>query len=201
MIPPPRTADVIQDGMLTIDPDGWALSGERDSYYAARYRPAAEEFAGIEVQALELLAEVNPGTAVVLLDDYERVLGNDPCLPLPTDLSLAQRQAVALHRWTEPGEALCAGTFIRLGATMGFTVTIDEFPPSECGVWECGGSELCTPPNHTIFQVNLPSLGIEWFECGVSDCDSSLGLNIPNPLECVIRRDAPLFTTPVFSYS
>lgn len=181
-------------------PPGAALPREEGNRLEALLRPAADEMGRIDGRIEALLAEVNPGAALELLEDYERVLGEDPCLGPAAALPVAVRQALAVQRWTAGGGATPA-YFIGLAATLGIEISIEESQPSIAGVLECGGELV---PEEGIFEwvVTLPApeLLLE-FECGATEAGSPLGDFTPSTtIECLIRRQAPAHTTVYFRY-
>ena len=194
-----RSADQIAGEIRLLRPPGFASPREATDYMAALDRATANEFAAIEASAVAMLPEADPGQAVNLLSDYERALGADPYGRDVTALPVAQRQQAVAQRWIET-PAMCAGYFVRLGASLGVTLTIDEFPLSECGAFECG-TEPVPWGTHLQFVVHLPAT-IEWFgECGVLECGESGSGSEPNFMEAIVRREAPLQTLPVFYYA
>lgn len=181
-------------------PPGAALPREMGSRLDALLRPAADELARLDGRIEALLAEVNPGTSLELLADYERVLGVDPCLGPASGLPLAVRQGLALQRWTA-GAGVTRAYFIGLAATLGIAITIEESAPSVAGVLEAG-AELVPAPGVYEWIVTLPApaLLLE-FEAGAAEAGSPLGDFTPSTtLECLIRRQAPAHTTVYFRY-
>ena len=194
-----RTPDRIAEEIRLLRPPGFASPTEPDDYVAALDRATALEFAALEASAEAMLPEIDPDQSVNLLLDYERVLGPDPYGRDLSAMTLGQRQAIAGARWTEAA-TMCAGYFIRLGASLGVTITIDEIPLSECGTFECG-TEVVAYPVHLQFVVHLPAT-LEWTaECGVLEAGEPISGSEPNFLAAIIQREAPLHTVPVFYYS
>lgn len=194
-----RTPDQVQDEMFAILTTGWAIPTERDTFGGTRYRPMALEWAAIEASAEAMLPETNPIAAKNLLPDYENVLGPDPFGRNLAADTVAQRQAIAFQRWTGVG-IMCAGYFVRLGAQLGETLTIEEFPLFECGAAECG-TEPVPWPVHLQFVVHLPAT-FEWFaECGALEAGEPTSGSVANFMEAIVRQEAPLHTLPVFYYS
>lgn len=140
----PRSWDVILAEILSYAPTGWGLSHDPDSVLAAVMEPLARGLAHLEAEAAKRReTEVNPATAIYCLDDYERILGPDPCRPGGFADTLAERQALAHARWTEQG-GQSVPYFTGLAAARGAAVSIEEFSPYRCGISRCGawGPEL-----------------------------------------------------------
>lgn len=194
-----RTPDQIHAGLLALQPSGWALPDDPDTYYAATFRPMAEEYALIE-QAMESFeAEIDPATAVRLLPDYLRVLGPDPYGRDDLVLSEAQQQQIAHQRWVD-APVICAGYFIAAAAALGETITITEYPLPVCGGAVCG-DVLSPAGSQLVFTVTLPADTVWDPRCGATVCGDSLGSFTPSLIEGFIRARAPLWTQPVFSYT
>ena len=134
----PRSWEEILDEILTYAPTGWAIPAGRDSVLAAIMEPLARGLARLEADAaLFRSREVDPATAVDMLEDYERVLGPDPCRPGGFADTLEERQALASARWTEEG-GQDLPYFKALAAARGVEVSIEEFAPYRGGVSCCG---------------------------------------------------------------
>lgn len=137
----PRDEAEILDEALSLLPPGWLLPRTRNSMIAAVLTAWADGLAEVERRAAAFLDEVDPRTATDTIDDWERVLGRDPCGVDPTTLSLQQRRTLAHQRWTARGGA-SIGYFVRLAEALGYDVTITEPRPFECGVSECGDTSV-----------------------------------------------------------
>jgi uncharacterized protein YmfQ (DUF2313 family) len=208
--------------LLALAPPGAAFPRDRDSVWGRSLRPLAEEHARFEAEAEALLREVDPGTAPRLLTDYERVLGDDPCLGPAAALPLDMRHRVALQRWTARGGATPA-FFVALAASLGIAAAVVESDPFEAGV-STAGDELVPAAGRFEWRVRLlaPLLGTEAgpplatedgralalqgaplieFESGGSEAGSPLGdFGSLAALECLIRRSAPAHTAVYFDY-
>lgn len=136
----PRDWETILVEILSYAPTGWGLSHDPDSVLAAVMEPLARGLARLEAEAAERRqTEVSPATAIHCLDDYERILGPDPCRPGGFADTLAERQALAHARWTEEG-GQSVPYFTGLAAQRGVEISIEEFAPARCGITECGTS-------------------------------------------------------------
>ncbi len=185
--------------LLALSPPGDAFPRARESNWARALAPLAAEHTRVELRAEALLPQVDPGRADDLLPDYERVLGDDPCLGPSAALPLSIRQALARQRWTNRGGATPA-FFIGVAAAMGVVITITESEPASCGAFECG-AELIPEAGRFEWIVNLPATSLIEFEAGATEAGSPLGDLAPSPVECLIRARAPAHTTVYFNYS
>jgi uncharacterized protein YmfQ (DUF2313 family) len=199
-IPQARTADQALRDTLALLPDGFASTHSADDYLGARFRPAADAFAAIEASVLSMLPQIDPRAAPNLLPDWERMLGPDPCQVTAGITDTVTLGEFAYERLVNSG-TICAGYFERLALSIGETITITEFPPSECGSAICGTTRLNPEPGSSAFLVTLPTQTVAKAICGVSTCGDLLGSFDHSIMECVIRNQAPLYATPFFSYT
>lgn len=169
-----RAAEDIQAELLTLLPRGWAWPRSPDSVMGRLLLAAAAELARFEAGAEALLLESDPRSADALLTDYERVLGPDPCGRDAADLSVPARRQLVHQRWTARGGATPA-FFIRLAASLGVSIQLDEGAPSVCGGSVCGDS-LAPPEARFVWRVRVPP-------------------GAPGGLPCVLFRLTPSHTT------
>lgn len=194
-----RTVDQAAFELLQVLPGGFAMpEGDPDTYYAASQRPWANELSLLEASMESFEQELDPGTAENLLPDYLRVL-SDPYgwneLPLPAN----QIAALAHARWVDAPN-MCAGYFVNVAASIGITISIEEFPLPVCGEAVCG-DVLMPSPQHLSFLVTLPTSDSWDAVCGDAVCGDSLGGFTASVLEPFINDKAPLWTRPVYSYT
>ena len=193
-----RTQAQVADGLRRLRAPGFASPREPDDYVAALDAATAAEFALIEASAEAMLPEANPAYAVNLLPNYERVLGPDPYGRNLLAMTVEERQAIAFSRWTA-APVMCAGFFVNLGAELGVPLTIQEFPLSECGVFECG-TEPVPWLQHLCFLVTLPAT-VGWdVECGVLEAGEPIGGFDPDAMAAIIDNLAPLQMRAAFNY-
>jgi uncharacterized protein YmfQ (DUF2313 family) len=209
--------------LLALSPPGAAFPRAADSVWGRTLRPLAAEHARLEEEAEALLREVDPGAAPRLLADYERVLGEDPCLGPAATLPLDMRYRVARQRWTQAGGAT-PQFFVDLAAALGVSVGIVESEPFEAGVSEAGdelivergrfewvvritaaalATEAGTPLALEASRAPLVMEGVPLieFEAGVSEAGAPLGdFGALLAMECLIRRAAPAHTAVYFAY-
>ncbi|MFG1466693.1 putative phage tail protein, partial [Xanthobacter sp. DSM 24535] len=145
-----------------------------------------------------MMDEVDPRTAVLCLEDFERVLGADPCGRDPSTMTRSARQQLAHQRWTARGGQSIA-YYVALAAKRGVIITIEEAHTTQVGLLHAG-DELIESPQQFIWKVIL-ALG-EWsvFRAGESQAGDRLYDFALSDIECDIRRAAPAHTEVVFSY-
>lgn len=184
------------DGALAKLPPGWAWTRDADSNVARLLTPLATEQVLFEQAAESMLTEATPSTSAQLLPDYERVLGPDPCLAATSAATFQERRASVHLRWTRTGGA-ARRDFIALAATLGYTITIDEFRPGRCGVLRCG-QRLRPQSAQWVWRINLPPTQVVKFRTGTSRTGERLGsFGIPW-LQCQLSRNTPAHTVLLF---
>ncbi len=186
--------------LLALAAPGTAFPRDPASNWGLALAPLAAEHGRVEASMDALLVETDPGRALNLLPDYERVLGDDPCLGPSAALPVAIRQSLARQRWTVRGGATPA-FFVALAASLGVAITVRETIPPQVGAFECGSVELMGEDAAFEWVVNLPAPNqLVEFEVGVTELPGPLGDFVPSVVECVIRRHAPAHTAVFFSY-
>jgi uncharacterized protein YmfQ (DUF2313 family) len=194
-----RTVGRVHAGLLAIAPQGWGWNPDPAGGWGQMLLPLASEIALLEASAEAMLAEVNPGNAVALLPDYERVLGPDPAGAAP--VTMGDRQALALRRWTGRGGQSIA-YFTALAAAHGIAITITEHPTGRCNAAVCGAA-LCNPtPGQFVWTVNLPTSRIALSLCGAAAVGAAAcGAAEPNGLEAPFALYKPAHTAVLFNYT
>lgn len=215
-------SDTAHQQLLALTPPGGAFPRDRDSVWGRSLRPLAEEHARFEADAEALLRETDPRDAPRMLEDYERVLGEDPCLGATANLPPEIRRSIAHQRWTQRGGATPA-FFVALGASLGIEVQVIESQPWEVGIatvddeliaeaqrfeWRLlvrpgpplteAGAPLLLEDGQPL-RLESPSI-LTAFEVGVSDVDTPLEGFTRSPIECFARRHAPAHTSLFFAY-
>jgi uncharacterized protein YmfQ (DUF2313 family) len=192
----------VQDGLKALAPRGWTwphvAPAEAPSLFETLFLPLAVGIAGLEATAQAMMEEIDPRTATLLLPDFERVLGPDPCGRDTGLMSLEQRRGLAHQRWTARGGASIA-YFVGLAAKRGVAITISENRVSYAGDLEAG-EELVEPPEQFIWTVHLALLGESLFEAGDGQAGDRLYDLTLSDIECDLRRLKPAHTEIVFSY-
>lgn len=217
-------SDQAHQQLLALTPPGGAFPRAADSVWGRALRPLADELARVEREAEALLDEVDPGTSVRLLPDYERVLGDDPCVGPAAALPIEMRQRLARLRWTASGGATPA-FFVALAAGLGIDVQVVESQPWEVSIATVDDELIDEPGRFEWFlRIRPPQLRGEGagggvlaedgtplriesgviltsFEVGVADVDTPIeGLVGSSPVECLARRHAPAHTTVYIAY-
>lgn len=197
-----RAPTEVQGDVVGLAPRGWVwphcAQNAPESLFETLFKPLAKGLADIEATAQAMMEEIDPRTATLLLPDFERVLGPDPCGRDPSTMSLEQRRQLAHQRWTARGGASIA-YFVALAARRGVAITISENRVSYAGEL-AAGDELVEPPEQFIWTVNLALLGETFFVAGEGQAGDRLYDIILSDVECDIRRLKPAHTEVVFNY-
>jgi uncharacterized protein YmfQ (DUF2313 family) len=157
----------------------------------------APTFARNSTDALNLLVDAFPATALDLLPEWEATLGlPDPCTgPAPT---IQQRRAQVVARLVNPG-GQSIPYFINLAAALGFTVTITQYAPFRLGQ-NAAGQPLGNVDWYYAWSINAPDVSVIYFRAGSSSAGDALAQWSNEVLECEIRARAPAHTVLQFHY-
>ncbi len=173
-----RAADYL-GALLRLLPPGLAWSRDPDCVRTQALAGLAPTFERVNSDAVGLLIDAFPATAVNLLPEWEAALGlPDPCLgPNPT---IAQRQASVVARLANAG-GQSVPFFIALALTLGWTITITEFT---------GSTALAN-----TWQVNVHGSGVQRFKAddAAGEYLSSVSSAV-DVLECEFKRLCPAHT-------
>lgn len=193
-----RTVSNILQSLIGKIMPGWAL-GFRDGMIDAILAGVATALSHVEDQAEALMRETDPRSANLLLADFERCLGPDPCGRDRAALTIEQRRRLAHQRWTARGGQSIA-FFIAVARALGVEITIDEFWPSKAGGLRAG-QRLRSDGCQFFWRVNIPGLvTVTNFRAGASRAGQRLGAFELSSIECEIRRLKPAHTHVVFKY-
>lgn len=197
-----RSADEVQASIVANAPRGWVWPHVRpaaeQSLFEALFRPLAKGLADIEATAEAMMAEIDPRTATLLLPDFERVLGPDPCGRDPSTMSLEQRRQLAHQRWTARGGASIP-YFIGLAAKRGVAIEIVENRVSMADA-AVAGDELVESPEQFCWTIELALVGETVAKVDDSQAGDLLVDIILSDVECDIRRAKPAHTDIAFRY-
>lgn len=199
-------AQVLTTRLEALVPRGFAWPADESSNVAGYLYPGSGLVADAEAFLDALKLEINPGTATLLLDDYEQTLGPDPCGRDALALTTVMRQSLAHQRWVGVGDNTPA-FFIQMAAALGVTITIDEPYPPACGPAICG-VEVCGNESLLLDWVVRVVAGAENLEpnaaiCGLALSGASLcgAVLVPviselvQQLYCPMAAKSPLDTT------
>ncbi|NEK42882.1 DUF2313 domain-containing protein [Rhizobium leguminosarum] len=179
-------------------PDGEAMPL---SHVLARFtRVLVDSFVWLYARAWTLARNATVAGVDELLPEWEEEYGlPDNCVTGET--SFAERLR-ALEAKVKSVATITPGDFIRIAASYGFEITIEEPAIFECGFSECGGDHTVGDMRQeTYWIVHVTGLAIDYFTCGISECgfDPLFDLGDAERLLCILRRLAPAWTLPVLA--
>jgi uncharacterized protein YmfQ (DUF2313 family) len=217
--PAPRTPAQVLGELLALTPPGWALPHDPASVWATFLQPWASEASLIETTAASMLNEIDPRSAVYSLPDFQRVLGPDPYGrdAASQELSEAALATLEWSRWAEGGN-MAPSDYIALAATMGVTITIQEYWPSVAGLFAADGCVGCDLPRNVAgvlvagdtlgadplafyWLVRLPTYQSDPAEAGTMRAGDLVSTSLATPVPAVILGEAPSHTIPTFLFT
>src|SRR5476651_1511590 len=136
-MPKPVFTDADYTQALTnLLPPGKAWNRDPDSVQAQAISCYAPSFRRSSDDALALLVDAFPATAVNLLPEWESTLGlPDPCAGVAPTLQARRAQVVA--RFAGSG-GMSISDFEAYAASLGYTITIKQYAPFRAGQNTCG---------------------------------------------------------------
>jgi uncharacterized protein YmfQ (DUF2313 family) len=153
-------------------------------------------------RAIDVLRETFPCTTLELLPEWEATLGlPDPCIG-QLDTIQQRQQAVCLKFTARGGQS--ADYYIRLAASIGYTITITTFLASPFVV---DHSRVDDPLDDEqwayVWQVNVAAGAdtLVYFRVDESTVDEPLVAFGNAMLECLLRAAAPAHTQIIFAYA
>lgn len=198
------SVDAYAAQLRALLPQGAAWSRDPNSTLGRLLHGIAEELARIDGRGAALLEEADPRTTLELLADWERMAGlPDTCFGQPDNIP--ERQVALTSRLTSVGGQSRA-YFTELAASLGYSVSIDEFSAFRCGD-TCGKPCFDDQWAH-VWRMNILPLSydlpedqfyIAQFRCGDSCGKPLRGWGAIN-LECLVNRFKPAHSAVLFSY-
>lgn len=152
-------------------------------------------FSLISMSADDVSGAVTPFFADGMLADWERVLDLTP----GDSSSWQQRLEAVLIKLAETG-GLSRAYFIKLAATAGYTITIEEFEPFRAGVSRAG-DPLYVPEIIYVWAVHVrSSVSVYYFRAGASLPGERLATYGEKILETIFDNLKPAHTYCYFTY-
>lgn len=193
-----RSAEQVLAGLLAISVQGDAMPTSPDTMYARMLTPLAGEFALIEALAARFATEINPATALLLLTNYQAVLGPDPYGRDVSALSIGEQQQIAYTRWVGKFGVRPAD-FIAMAASLGVVISIQQYSLTVAG--DFAGVTLVGNPTQFAWLVTLPTPAVTDAEAGSASAGDLCSSFPPNLVQPAIAGRAPAQTNPYFSYT
>jgi uncharacterized protein YmfQ (DUF2313 family) len=184
--------------MRALLPRGRVWNQEDGSNQALTIDGLAQIYGQNDGDAVALLADAFPATAVNLLPEWEASLGlPDLCIGAPS--TLQGRQALVVSRLTNTG-GQSVPYFTAFAQAIGYSISIKEFTPFRLGAQRMG-SPLGGPEWAYAWQVTANLAPPVQFRVGSSRSGDPLVLWPPNALECEFRHLKPAHTQLTFDYT
>ncbi|MDO3434320.1 DUF2313 domain-containing protein [Rhizobium sp. CBN3] len=187
---------MLPQGSAWCSPDGEAVP--LTSNLARFMRVLIDGFVWLYARAWALARNATVRGVDELLADWEAEYGlPDNCVTGETGIAERLR---ALEAKVNSHAAITPGDFIRVAASYGFEITIEEPAIFECGFSECGGDHTVGDMRQeTYWIVRVTGIAVDYFTCGLSECgfDPLFDFGDAERLICILRRLAPAWTTPV----
>lgn len=177
-------------------PDGEAVPST--SNWAKLTRALLSPFATLYRRAWLLARESSPALLDQTLSDWERDYGlPEPCI---TRAQTRAERIAALRAKVDDSPLIGPGDFIRLAASYGFTIEIEEPAVFECGFSECGGEHTTGDWRQEIYWiVRIGEAETFYFRVGEGELGSDplFSYGDAEELLCLLLRFAPAWTIPV----
>jgi len=177
-------------------PRGAVWPRDPDAVQSAAATGFGNSFARTNGAAVQLLADAFPGSTVQLLPEWEKTLGlPDPCAGEQPTIQARRAQVVA--RLIGVGGQSVA-YFTRLAASLGYSITIDQFAPSRFGRTfgrPFGGQDWAY-----AWQVNVAQYTVQKFQFGTDAFGEPFAAWGSTVLQCELQAYAPAHTIINFNY-
>jgi len=190
-------ADYTQ-ALTNLLPPGKAWNRDPDSVQTQAISCYAPSFRRSSDDALALLVDAFPATAVNLLPEWESTLGlPDPCAGVAPTLQARRAQVVA--RFAGSG-GMSISDFEAYAASLGYTITIKQYAPFRAGQNTCG-QPLGGLDWFYTWSVQVQANTVTPFRVGSSMLGEPLASWGNSVLECELTAIAPPHTILQFHYS
>lgn len=198
-----RTADDYADIYSGSMPTGPAWPRDPDSILMQVVDGIMQNWGRVDSRIADLLeAESDPRFTYEMLADWEDAFGlPDPCVPVVQ--TLPERRTALVNKMTALG-GQSREFFIGIAASLGYTITIEEFRPFQFGLSSFGGKRgaLYGPTARFYWRVTVTGPRLTRFRFGASSFgrDSFLDIRKAEDLECIFRRWKPAGSIVLFDY-
>lgn len=194
------TKDDYLKTLQSLLPSGRAWTRDPDATLTDVLSVFAFALAQVDRQAHAVLAEADPRTLNLSLEDWETNLGlPDSCSQL--DATVRERIDAVIEKYTRGG-GLSVPYYIDLAAALGYEITIEEFSPFEFGISHCGGDDVLADEDiRYMVYINVAGVPVQPFEFGISACgEALLDWSGASELECIIKKLQPSEAVVYFNY-
>lgn len=151
-----------------------------------------------DTDAIKIIEQGFPATAVMLLSEWESTLGlPDDCVK-DIDQSISIRQNSVVSKLISIG-GQSKSYFILIAKALGYDITIEEFRHARCGLSRCGDAINGDDWPFT-WIVHAPETTINHAKCGSSYCGEPIRSWGNKQLECRLTKFIPAHTIVIFGY-
>ncbi len=193
----PTAADYLEQ-LKTLLPPGQAFPRDAGTTLHSLLDGMSIELARVDGRGEALPGEANPASTNELLGDWERVAGlPDKCSGVLEETLQGRRNALLTKLSSTGGQS--PGYFIDLAASLGYTVTIEQFKPFRVGMSRAGDS-LTNGPWVFTWLIRAPEVTVTSFRVGRSTVGERLRTWGNDTLECKINQLKPAHTIALFAY-
>lgn len=193
----PTAADYLEQ-LKTLLPPGQAFPREAGTTLHDLLDGMSIELARVDGRGEALPVEANPASTNELLSDWERVAGlPDKCSGVLEETWQGRKNALLAKLTGTGGQS--AAYFIELAASLGYTVTIEQFRPFRVGMSRAGDS-LTNGPWVFTWLIRAPEVTATSFRVGQSAVGERLRTWGNDTLECKINQLKPAHTIALFAY-
>lgn len=193
-----RTAAEYREQLKALLPPGQAFPRDPDTTLHDLLDGMSIEFARLDARSEVLPVEANPSTSNELLTDWERIAGLPDKCSGALEQTIQGRRKALLTKLTSTGGQSSA-YFIELAASLGYTVTIEEFRPFRAG-WSSAGDALTNGDWVFTWLVRAPEVTVTSFRAGLSAAGERLRTWGNDTLECKLNQLKPAHTIAIFAY-
>ncbi|WON78556.1 YmfQ family protein [Serratia sp. UGAL515B_01] len=185
--------------LQALMPVGLAWSRNPNSVQSAVIRALANSYQRSDSDALSLLRGGFPGTATIMLPEWESSLGlPDDCSIGEVDTIVKQQAAVVSKLISTGGQS--KSYFISIASSLGYNITIEEFRQARAGMSVCG-DPLNGEEWPFVWLVGANDTTIANAVAGRSYCSDPLRSWGNRQLECSLTKLAPSHTIVKFGYT
>ncbi len=196
------TAEDYAAQLRQLLPQGWAWPDDPGAVLQRLLAGFGGALSRTHDRALALLREAHPETALELLPEWEREVGEpDDCAGPAQGLQL-RRQRVVQKLTARGGQS--RQFYVELAASLGYEIEIREYRPFVCGLSQAALDVLAgTAEVRFVWSVFVLGPRVTWFRAGASQAglDPLARIDRAEDLECMLQRAAPAHTLLIVGYT
>lgn len=178
-------------------PRGVLWTVRAGSIWEGLLRGLGAEMGNVDERVVDYLRESDPRTSDELLPDWERVLDIPGSCGNLEETTIARRFQIVSKLTAQGGQSI--SYFVSVALSLGFEVTVEEFPMMEAGVSVCG-DELNGEDCRFVWTIHAPSATPFFFRIGESGAGDPLVAVDVTVLECTLQDLRPAQSELFFDY-